>query len=465
MEVTDATDGLVTWYIEDGWTLLDSETTTTTTEDEEGNQTTTTTTTYIYYQLLEYDADAGDPNTDTLHVLKGDTVYYSATLTNEDLADAEDISLTFQAYIIQADPFVDAENAWKVLSAQMENEDGNVTYPAGYTVDLTTGYVYETVAAAISAANDGDVIYLLADSTVTVSDLTTSKDLMFDLNGNTLSTETSDYSIGISGDVTISNGTLNLTNGSGSTASIALAEGSSLTLDSLTVNISDTDDAGAGSIVVSSGVNNATLTVKDSTINSADYYAISTNATNTTSGGNVVINIENSTITVTETHDSNSDSAAVLFNIPGTLNITGSNITGQRQGVIVRCGTANISDSSITTTGAFTGTMDGTEDKWGSGNEVPMAALVAGNVSGASSYPYDATVNLSNVTLTGTDTVPAIYAGSSAYNTTVTGASGSDTIMAYNNGNAAITVNGTAVANTTTITTVGALTSVTDTED
>lgn len=90
------------------------------------------------------------------------------------------------------------------------------------------------------------------------------------------------------------------------------------------------------SIVVSSGVNSATLTLKDSTINSESYYAVSTNAAVPTSGAEVVVNIENSTLTTTDKHDNNYDSAAILFNIPGTLNITGSTLTGERQGCALR---------------------------------------------------------------------------------------------------------------------------------
>lgn len=83
---------------------------------------------------------------------------------------------------------------------------------------------------------------------------------------------------------------------------------------------------------------------------------------------------------------------------------------------------------------------------WGSGNEAPMAALVVGNIqkSSSTSYPYSATVNLSNVTVNSTGSVPAIYAASCQYDTTITGAADSDTILAHNSTNTAnITKNGT----------------------
>ncbi len=116
--VIDETNGLVDYYIANGWILLET--------DIENDAV-------IYYQLLIYDEDAADENgvcTTTLHVLEGDKVYYSSSITNEDLEDAENLTLSFEAAIIQAEPFASAEAAFLVLIGE------------GTVMNLTTGEVY-----------------------------------------------------------------------------------------------------------------------------------------------------------------------------------------------------------------------------------------------------------------------------------------------------------------------------------
>lgn len=175
VEVTDATDDLVSWYIANGWTLLPDATTTTT--DEDGNVTATI---YVYYQLLEYDADAGDSNTATLSVLAGDKVYYSAKLTNEDMENASDISLTFKGYIIQAEPFKDAANAWLVVKGE------------GVAINDDTGVVYTALTTALSEYTSGDTIRLLQDNDELKStwyELDDDKDLILNLDSYILTME------------------------------------------------------------------------------------------------------------------------------------------------------------------------------------------------------------------------------------------------------------------------------------
>lgn len=103
------------------------------------------------------------------------------------------------------------------------------------------------------------------------------------------------------------------------------------------------------------------------------------------------------------------DGCAVMINVPGTMEIDGCTITGSRQGMLVRGGTATVRNSSITTTGQFVeGIGKYLDSDWGSGDEVPMAALVVGNRS--HEYLYPVTCVVENTTIDSYNPqVPAIY--------------------------------------------------------
>ncbi|MCD8315169.1 MAG: hypothetical protein LUD44_06035 [Firmicutes bacterium] len=349
-----------------------------------------------------------------------------------------------------------------------------VVYKSGEAVTISGLSVSNALTALSSISSAGNTtgavtIEAAEDSSVSATDLQTavsSNDVTIDLNETELTISNSDAGgIDLSNtELYISDGTVSYTstysNASNRTV-FSLEENGGLTLENVTLNTN-------APINVESGTNNAEINIINSTINSTNYYAVSTNAADLTSGANVVINIENSVLSVVDGVDSSYDSAAILFNIPGTLNITDSTITGQRQGVIVRCGTANITDSTVTTTAEYTGNLYYQSSNWGSGNEVPMAALVVGNRVNSNSYPYAATANLSNVTLTVRTSssnvlIPSIYAATNGYATTVTGASSTDTVLvdltnAFANGNSgSVSINGTTVSSS-----ISSLTKVSD---
>lgn len=79
-----------------------------------------------------------------------------------------------------------------------------------------------------------------------------------------------------------------------------------------------------------------------------------------------------------------------MLNVPGTLTIKGCTINGVMHGVIVRGGTATISDSEITAVNdgdeANTQTVADyfNNRNWGSGNMVNLATLTMGNKDAAS---------------------------------------------------------------------------------
>ncbi|MCD8087417.1 MAG: SipW-dependent-type signal peptide-containing protein [Oscillospiraceae bacterium] len=194
VEVTDATDDLVTWYIANGWTPLEDPTVN---ENEDDNVTTTN----VYYQLLKYDDTEGETNTATLSVLAGNKVYYSASLTNSDMENADDdISLTFQGYIIQAEPFADAANAWLVVNGE------------GVAINDDTGVVYtDSVATAIDVAKEGETVRLLTNQTIEATQTYITTSMTLELDGHTLNA----YHIMMQGDadLVLQNGTLNCTTG------------------------------------------------------------------------------------------------------------------------------------------------------------------------------------------------------------------------------------------------------------
>ncbi len=161
LEVNDVTYNLVGYTINADWELLFTESITDEEDEEVG-------TTYIYYQLL-----TGTASEKKLNVLVGDTVYYYSATTNEDMeAAGEEVSLTFKAYIIQAEieteitegdetvtytnKTVDPMVAWEMLmgestytatsgeqTATVSESNGN--YSLSSTLDLET---YDGLASA-----------------------------------------------------------------------------------------------------------------------------------------------------------------------------------------------------------------------------------------------------------------------------------------------------------------------------
>ena len=358
VEVTDKTQELVTYEIADGWEKLAG------------------------YENVYYREVSANEDTNVFSVLKDDKVSYDASITNEDMKnieDTENIKLSFKAYAIQKAPFNDAVKAYKVKDAEFvsNTETLNNMIKEGIPVTLN-----QDITLNVNNTDDSTTVQALANSTI-------------NLNGKTLSIINADKGININdgNSMIITNGTIKWES-LNSNPMIALRSNSEVTLQDVIVK---TDSC----INVEPGTQPAKLNIVDSTINSSDYYGVSTNAANNETGKTVEINIKNSTINVQENLDTNYDSTAVLFNVPGKLNIVDSDLTSERQAVIVRCGTANITNSVLTTTAQFIGSAFDKYDGsiWGSGNEVPLATLVVGNRSSANAYPYDATCTLTNTTL------------------------------------------------------------------
>lgn len=395
VEVTDTTQGLVEYTIADGWTQL------------EGYPN-------VYYREVAKDADVKE-----FSVLAGDKVSYSAALENSDMIDdngnlKDGVELTFKAQAIQKAGFDSALAAYKQVPTEVTT-----------TEELT------------AALENEKAVTLNADNLTVPVGAITDKNVSVDLNGNTLTvTGATSQNIMAGQSVTFENGNLNLQNGKGETyPGIELVgEDSELNLQSVTLKTEY-------SILVGPGVDSATINITDSTITTNAYYVVNTNAADPKTGKDVEINIKNSKLT---TSRDDGDNAGILFNIPGTLNIEKSTITADRQAVIVRCGTATIKDSTLACTAKDSSLWAKYDEKnWGSGNEVPVAALVLGNRSGAGAYTYDASCTLSNTSLTlgaGNTGRKLVYAAAcNGFKTTVNGI-GENDVTVYQGDGSTVTI-------------------------
>lgn len=384
VEITDETDNLVDYAIADGWMLLDG-------------------VPNVYYRFVSAAQDVKE-----FSVLANDEVRYSKALENHDMTDGSgslkrDINLTFNAVAIQAEPFADAKEAYNA-------KDAVITSDA------------DVIEAAIM---DRMPVVLSADASVDSAALDRAG-ADIDLNGQELKIGgTTPIVLNSSKSISLKDGTLVLENQNSRRVGIAIFEGGSLELNDVNMTTNEV------SMVVDRGTNNATVDIIDSVITSTDNYVLSTNAGNPETGANVVINIKNSTL-ITQI----SDSTAVLMNIPGTLNIEDSHLEANRQGLIVRCGNATVNNSTVksnvTTDVIQQNSWDYYDNnKWESGNEVPVAAVVVGNrgAEGAISYPHDATLTSINSSFITASNRPVYAAGYNGHTAILNGIDSADVIQ------------------------------------
>ena len=233
-----------------------------------------------------------------------------------------------------------------------------------------------------TAVAEGGEYYLEDDVTVTSeSDFTVAKDLTINLTVKLI----------VEGDakLQISNGFLDIeTEGnSGLTATITMKSDSSILLD----DVAYTSNGCA--VFTDKSQQNVVIDVVDSKIEGA-VYGIGTNATAPESA-DVRISVKGSKVT---SHTDDGDNAAILFNVKGGLTIENSTIKGDRQAVIARGGDHRISNSTLIVTGENNINKEYLDGAWGSGNEVPLSAVVVGNRS--ASYQYPTTINFTDVKIT-----------------------------------------------------------------
>ena len=267
---------------------------------------------------------------------------------------------------------------------------------------------------------------------ITFSEKSSVKKIVLDLGGNKLTfagtkdVEESDATVGATykitgeGSVIFSNGTIEFTAFTKEQNTFAFnANTTELVFDNITATVK------GGAVFAGFGSNGeeavGTMTIKDSKITTEGYYVVSTNASDW-QNSKVVINIIDSTLTSVQPDN---DSVGIMFNVPGELNVSGSSITADSQGMIIRGGDikATIKDTEVTITGdcseANVEGYDKYESKdWGSGNNLPMGAFVIGDRS--TSYEVGlATVVLEKVTIKAPDDVNKVYVYAQEGDTTV----------------------------------------------
>ncbi len=252
----------------------------------------------------------------------------------------------------------------------------------------------EQVATELPSAMDG-VVTLASDTSISAAALQSAiaNGLEINLNSKTL-TITSAGSVSIPKGKTVKfyNGTiLNSTFTRGDLATFAAEEDATLIVDNVTMNTT-------GSAFFPAG-NASAVTVTNSSI-TAGVYVIGTNANGDLSD-NVIITLKDSTLTSTCYQNNDRDTCTVMINVPGTMNIDNCKIYGGRQVLFVRCGTATVNNSTITLSNAYNDAGKYDSKVWGSGNEVPMGAVVVGNRANGTAYDTPATCTLNNTTVTG----------------------------------------------------------------
>ncbi len=306
------------------------------------------------------------------------------------------------------------------------------------------GVKYTSLAEAVAAAKDGDTVKLLKNASTS----TLKSGVTYDLNGKTLTytsgmtvtntdAPTSFIDTSVSG--AARGGTLKMTRTARGGAAFTVSAGT--TFNAQNICIESTRCEG----IFPQG-KDATLNITNCDMK-ANWYCVGTNAGSLANYG-VIINLKGSTFSSMGTYAV--DGTAIYINVSGELNIDDCVLTAPRQALMVRAGTANITNSTLKTTGSYSDKEQYYTGKWGSGNEVPAAALVVGNyVNGAAdAYVADAVVTVENTKLIGENGFPALYVdGNTKYKsdvsisgdkTTVSGA----VMKGQNQDNAVISISG-----------------------
>ena len=248
---------------------------------------------------------------------------------------------------------------------------------------------------------EGGYARLTGDVTITGrSAVADGKEVVMDLDGHSLTLHGTMSTSGTSS-LTLMNGTVKSSESYGAVRFLVSASaGGSVALENVTMT-----SAGAGIGVEPSG-DPGKVTVRNSSI-IAFSYAVGTNAS--TPIHNAEIELYNSKLV---------GMSAVLMNLPSVITVSGCKLQGSMHAMILRAGTAEITDSHLTLVyDSSNGEGDTAEDakdnyidKWGTGNAVPLAAITVGNDnSDGYLYPTVLTIDNSVVTADVSGALPAMY--------------------------------------------------------
>ncbi len=331
-----------------------------------------------------------------------------------------------------ADVYADPEQPISYLA------DGYISYKSSDTeYSVIDADEISTAAQLEAGIKQGASLKLTEDITVAGLQIPEGKDITVDLNTKTLTTTAQSR---VSGKITLKNGKIEDCIGG-----IALyKDGAELHMDGVTYKAPEEGQGVFNAAHTLQGV----IDIKNSELNSG-YFAVSTNAL-TDKEGTVQINLYNSKFTADET--------AFMVNIPTKVTVDECQFTGGWQGVLIRsCQDVTIKNSSITLDVDSNYKYANNKkqgDVWGTGNQVPSAALTMGNRSSSSAvYNHPTMVKLEKVSFTKPDVYPAVYIdadpeytsqGATLYYDDETGNSiGEDGLVTNSANSAAIKVNPT----------------------
>lgn len=266
--------------------------------------------------------------------------------------------------------------------------------------------------AEVSAAEDGSILQLPANSTVDLGAAGlyflgnymknaggTGKTLTIDLNGGTIESTTphsNGYYYGgyvpVSGSLTLVNGKVDV---AGYVNAFDVETGAHLILRDVELNVP------AGDAIFPAG-DASEIVLENCKVVAGANYAI---ATNNQMSDNIHIKISNSTL--------EAPSCAMLVNVPCDVEVKDSTLIGGGWGALVRSGHAVFENTTIKTNDGDPGANDSRYNTsceyfaynssvsnlpyWGSGVQVPYAPLIVGDYSSHDSYNHDTDVTLTNV--------------------------------------------------------------------
>lgn len=226
------------------------------------------------------------------------------------------------------------------------------------------------------------------------------KEVVMDLDGHSLTLHGTMSTSGTSS-LTLMNGKVKSSESYGIVRFLVSASaGGSVALENVTMT-----SAGAGIGVEPSG-DPGKVTVRNSSI-TAFSYAVGTNAS--TPIRNAEIELYNSELV---------GMSAVLMNLPSVITVSGCTLQGSMHAMILRAGTAEITDSHLTLVydpsngegDTADDAKDNYIDKWETGNAVPLAAITVGNDNSEGYlYPTVLTIDNSVITADVSGALPAMY--------------------------------------------------------
>ena len=253
----------------------------------------------------------------------------------------------------------------------------------------------------LTVLEEGGYARLTGDVAITgASAVADGKEVVLDLDGHSLTLHWTMSTSGTSS-LTLMNGTVKSSESYDAVRYLVSASaGGSVALENVTMT-----STGAGIGVAPSG-DPGKVTVRNSSI-TAYSFAVGTNAS--TPIHNAEIELYNSELV---------GMSAVLMNLPSVITVSGCTLQGFMHAMILRAGTAEITDSHLTLVyDSSNGEGDSAEEakdnyigKWGTGNAVPLAAITVGNDNSKGYlYPTVLTIDNSVITADVSGALPAMY--------------------------------------------------------